>query len=401
MRFGFTPIRGSNPRASAAHKPLPERPGRGLRSPYGCWLRFGLQLPSRIAPERRALALVGPAKRTPGRTAARRQIDADSIGHHTSVLTEQLLAAWCRRHLGAAPGRVLFRRQHLSEVIAVELTDKRRVVVKARPFDQRIAGCVAVQAALAQAGFPCPAPLAGPVEVNDLAVNAEDLIPADENGTPANRAEPFAALLAWLIGTAPVVTAVPSLIPSPPWTGWDHPGSGVWPDRDDDGRNLNEVTGPAWVDETARLVRRQMCTCEAPDRIGHGDWESQNIQWQDGEVRGVHDWDSVIAQPEVAVVGLAAAVWPAAGGPGEAASIVQTADFLDAYQVAAGATWSIREVQLAWTAGLWVRLFNAKKDAAQGGGPQLDRLATEIRQRLARAGLHTEDWRGPRPGMAR
>jgi hypothetical protein len=44
-------------------------------------------------------------------------------------------------------------------------------------------------------------------------------------------------------------------------------------------------------------------------------------------------------------------------------------------------------VQLAWAAGLWVRLFNAKKDAAQGGGPQLDRLGAEVSQRLARAGL--------------
>jgi Ser/Thr protein kinase RdoA (MazF antagonist) len=229
------------------------------------------------------------------------------------------------------------------------------------------------------------------VRLDDLAVTAEDLVPADENRTSADHAEPFAALLAWLIGIAPAVTTMPSLTPSPPWTGWDHPGSEVWPDRDDDGRNLNEVSGPAWVDQAARLVRRQMRTCDAPDQIGHGDWESQNIQWQDGKVRAVHDWDSVIAQPEVAIVGLAAAVWPAAGGPGEAASIAQTADFLHAYQAAAGATWTTRDVQLAWTAGLWVRLFNAKKDAAQGGGPQLDHLAAEIRQRLARAGLHTND----------
>ena len=101
----------------------------------------------------------------------------------------------------------------------------------------------------------------------------------------------------------------------------------------------------------------------------------------------MHDWDSVIAQPEVAIVGLAAAVWPAAGGPGEAASVGQTAAFISAYQASADATWTARQVQLAWTAGLWVRLFNAKKDARQGGGPQLDQLATEISERLARAGL--------------
>ena len=106
----------------------------------------------------------------------------------------------------------------------------------------------------------------------------------------------------------------------------------------------------------------------------------------------MHDWDSVIAQPEIAIVGLAAAVWPAAGGPGETASIAQTAAFLSAYQAAAKATWTTGQIRLAWTAGLWVRLFNAKKDVARGGGPQLDRLGAEIEQRLARAGLQTGDW---------
>jgi hypothetical protein len=111
------------------------------------------------------------------------------------------------------------------------------------------------------------------------------------------------------------------------------------------------------------------------------------IRWRNGQPRAVHDWDSVIAQPEEAIVGLAAAVWPAAGGPGEAASVAQTDEFIAAYQIAAGSTWTGRQVQMAWAAGLWVRLFNAKKDAADGGGPQLDRLAKELPERLSRAGL--------------
>ena len=303
------------------------------------------------------------------------------------MLSEQSLATWCLSYLGAGPDRVLFRRKHLSEVVAVELADGRQVVVKARPFDQRIAGCVAVQAALAGTAFPCPVPLTEPIRVGDLTVTAESLIPDGDHLDPAGGAEPFAALLAQLIGAAPAVTDVPSLAPSPPWVAWDHAGPELWPDRDDQGRNLNEVAGPAWLDDAARRVRHRMRACDAPGRIGHGDWESQNIRWQDGRPLAVHDWDSVIAQPEVAIVGLAAAVWPAAGGAGEAASITQTADFLSAYQASAGATWTARQVQLAWTAGLWVRLFNAKKDARQGGGPQLDGLAAEVSGRLARAGL--------------
>jgi hypothetical protein len=303
------------------------------------------------------------------------------------VLSEALLADWCDRYLGARPARVLFRSGHLSEVIAAELADGRRVAIKGRPSDPRIAGCIAVQAHLARAGFPCPLPLTAPVQVAELTVTAETLLPGGSQLSAEGGAAPFAALLARLIGSAPGPAAVPPLVPSPPWTGWDHQGARLWPDRDDQGRDLNDTSGPAWVDDAARRVREQLSASAAPARIGHGDWESQNIRWLDGRPLAVHDWDSVIAQPETAIVGLAAAVWPAAGAPGGAATVIQSQEFLACYQLAAGRQWTEREVQDAWAAGLWVRLFNARKDAAGGGGPQLDRLAGEIGERLALAAL--------------
>jgi hypothetical protein len=282
---------------------------------------------------------------------------------------------------------VLFRSGHLSEVVAAQLADGRRVVIKARPSDPRIAGCTAVQRHLARAGFPCPEPLAAPVEAGGLTVTAESLVAGGGQLSAEGGAAPFAALLCRLIGSAPGSADVPSLAPSPPWAGWDHPGSRLWPDRDDRGRDLNGCPGPGWVDDAARGVRERLSASAAPARVGHGDWESQNIRWTGGRPLAVHDWDSVIAQPETAIVGLAAAVWPAAGAPGEAATVAQSADFIACYQQAAGRPWTEREVRDAWAAGLWVRLFNAKKDAADGGGPQLDRLAGEISDRLALAAL--------------
>ena len=303
------------------------------------------------------------------------------------MLDDAFLGDWCDRHLGARPARVLFRSGHLSQVIAAELADGRRVVVKARPAGPRIAACTAVQKHLAHAGFPCPAPLTVPVQADGLTITAEALVPGGSQLPADGGAGPFAVLLARLISSAPSPAAVPSLAPSPPWTGWDHPGARLWPDHDDRGRDLNSTPGPAWVDGAARGVRERLRACAAPARIGHGDWESQNIRWSGGRPLAVHDWDSVIAQPEAAVVGLAAAVWPAAGAPGEAASVEQTEDFIARYQRAAGRQWTEAEIQDAWAAGLWVRLFNAKKDAAQGGGPQLDRLAGEVDERMARAAI--------------
>jgi hypothetical protein len=226
---------------------------------------------------------------------------------------DDFLADWCDRYLGARPVRLLFRSGHLSRVVGAELTDGRRVVIKARPADPRIAGCVAVQEHLARMGFPCPEPLAAPVQADGLTVTAEVLVPGGSQLSAEGGAAPFAALLARLVSCAPCPAAVPSLAPSPPWTGWDHPRALLWPDRDDRGRDLNSTPGPAWVDDAARCVRERLSASAAPALVGHGDWESQNVRWSGDRPLAVHDWDSVIAQPETAIVGLAAAVWPAAG----------------------------------------------------------------------------------------
>jgi len=148
--------------------------------------------------------------------------------------------------------------------------------------------------------------------------------------------------------------------------------------------NLNLFEGPVWIDSAAQKVREALSRYKAPLRIGHGDWESQNIRWNGNDPLVVHDWDSVIAQPEAAIVGLASSVWAAQGNPGGAATVAQTQEFIDAYTRTAE-DWTLQDCAAAWTAGLWGRLFNAKKDATEGGGPQLDRLADEIDERLNRS----------------
>ena len=96
----------------------------------------------------------------------------------------------------------------------------------------------------------------------------------------------------------------------------------------------------------------------------------------------------VIAQPETAIVGLAAAMWPREEGPDVVtASVAQTADFITSYQLQAGREWNRWAIRDAWAAGLWVRLIYAKQETAEGGSQQLNRLATEIDERLDHAAL--------------
>src|SRR3712207_5946882 len=88
--------------------------------------------------------------------------------------------AWCLEHLGSAPTSELFRSGHLSTVIGVRLADAREVVVKVRPDLPRIAACVEVQRHLFAAGFPCPAPLVGPVPFRNGVATAEAYVPGGD-----------------------------------------------------------------------------------------------------------------------------------------------------------------------------------------------------------------------------
>jgi hypothetical protein len=296
------------------------------------------------------------------------------------------LGRWCESSLGSPIVATLFERGSLSRVVGVRLANREEVVIKIRPWQDRLRACVAVQLHLAMAGYPCPAPLGDVDHVDGWAVSAEGLIGGGNQRDPDLGAGAYASLLGQLIAAAPEVAGLPTLLPSPPWTAWDHPAATTWPERDDRGTNLNLVDGPSWIDDSARRVRDLLNAYEAPVRLGHGDWESQNIRWIGDDPLAVHDWDSVIAQPEPAIVGLAAAVWAAQGSPGGAATVAQTTQFIDAYQTAFG-DWSGQDHAAAWAAGLWVRLFNAKKDASEGGGPQLNRLLNELDERLYRADL--------------
>jgi hypothetical protein len=308
-----------------------------------------------------------------------------------------LLREWCKRWLGAEPDRVLFQAGHLSEVVGLRLRDGTEVVVKARPPDERIAGCVAVQRHLSERGFPCPRPIAGPHPLGNRVATAEALVPG---GGPLEHAgdahERVAELLADLVRLAPPPSRVPSLEPAPPWVGWGHREQGTWPTPDDLDLDLNDHAGPAWIDETAARLRERLARDPAPPVVGHVDWESHNIRWLGGAPHVVDDWDSVAALSEHAMAGAAAAVFAAtADGRVVAATIEQTEAFLDAYRSARGVRWGRDDEQVCWAAGLWVMAYNAKKETVGrrtgrttlgGWTGYTEHCRRELCERLGRAG---------------
>ncbi|MET2011160.1 hypothetical protein ABXJ56_06380 [Microbacterium chocolatum] len=279
--------------------------------------------------------------------------------------------------------RILFASGNLSRVFGVRTRAGDDVVVKIRPDSARLDDVFAVQVALAGQGLPVPAPVRGPVRADGVAVSVERLVPGGATRGPGpGAARAFADVLHRLIRSAPPAGDHPGLhVDEPAWVAWGHGGASLWPARDDAGTPI-DGPGPDDVDEAGAAARSVLRSLERPVVIGHGDFEDQNLRWNGDAIHAVHDWDSLIAQPECAIVGGAAAIWPA-GVVAWCATPGEVAEFLGAYETVRGQAFDEDERRAAWAAALWQRAFNARKHAADGGGMQLDlfrRDADELRR---------------------
>jgi Ser/Thr protein kinase RdoA (MazF antagonist) len=283
--------------------------------------------------------------------------------------------------LGSPPATVLFTTGNLSSVTGLRLRDGREVVVKVRPYAPRLRGCAAVHRALWAAGFACPEPLVDVRQLNGYAISAEALVPdADEPPPDSELAALSAAALARLVELAPPAT---DLTPSPSWVGWDHDEPGLWPTPEDRDVDLNTVAAPTWLDRVAAAVRDRLRDHACELVVGHGDWHPENLRWKGRELVAVHDWDSVVHQPEAAIAGFAAVSFRGLEKPAVDADV---AAFLDAYQQARGRRWSADEYAVCWAAGLWQRAFDAKVGSLDGD-PEQVLTRDQARARLGLSGL--------------
>ena len=276
------------------------------------------------------------------------------------------LAQWCGEHLGSPPAAELFRSGHLSAVIGLRLADNRAVVVKVRPDSPRIAACAEVQRHLFESGYPCPEPLTGTAPFGDDVATAETYVPGGAMLPAAGRpARAFAEAFARLVTLAPRPAEVPALDPPPSWAAWNHAEAGLWPHPEDPDVNLNEVAGPAWIDDTGRRARDRLRAGASEAVIGHCDWLAGNLRWNGDKLLVVHDWDSVTADSEAVLVGFAAALYSAVSVK-ELATVEETERFLVAYRDARGREFSADELERSWAAGAWTRAYDAKYQHAAG-----------------------------------
>lgn len=298
------------------------------------------------------------------------------------VVDAASLIAWCEVHLGSPAESELFRAGHLARVIGTRLTDGREVVVKVRSAAPRIAACTRVQHRLFDSGYPCPQPLAGPAPLGQYEATAESYVPGGAMLPDSGRtAWPFAEALAQLVRLAPRPGQVPSLAPAPAWAAWNHGQGGLWPRPEDLDVDLNEVDGSGWIDAAGQAARCRLREGQDQAVIGHCDWMTENLRWHGNRLLAAYDWDSLIADSETVIAGLAAAIYLYPALP----TVTETSDFLDAYATARGRPFSGGELQRCWAAGVWTRAVDAKQEHA-AGQPVISLTHDEAHERLRRAG---------------
>jgi hypothetical protein len=305
------------------------------------------------------------------------------VAFELPVVDAASMAAWCELHLGSPPESELFRKGHLACVIATRLADGREVVLRVRPAALRIAACTEVQRRVFDSGYPCPQPLAGPAPFGEYEATAESYVSGGVMLPDSGRAaRPFAEALAQLVHLAPRPEQAPSLAPAPPWAAWNHSQGGLWPWPEDLDVDLNEVHGLGWIDAVAQAARRKLQEGQDQAVIGHGDWMTDNLRWHGNRLLVAYDWDSLIADTEAVIAGLAAAIYLYPALP----TVTETRDFLDAYAAARGRPFSPGELQRCWAAGVWTRAFDAKKEYAAGRAV-FSLTEDEARERLHQASL--------------
>ncbi|MDN4483895.1 phosphotransferase [Demequina lignilytica] len=299
------------------------------------------------------------------------------------------VAAWVARTLGASPHEVFFEARSMSEVWGVELVDGRRVAIKRRGDDGRLAIVAAAHRAADAAGIDTPALLAGPDPVDgDQRLTAEAWRPEGRTRPPRAPQELYARLSARIIAAVADVAAV-GLEP-PPWMHYDHADPDrVWPPAASsrwDPHRIEADLPPALV-RLGRAARARLLAADLPRVLGHADLNGQNVRWV-GERAIVHDWDSIAVLPEAVHVGNLAADHVATLEQGAIADVETCAALLAAYEREAGRSFTADETEVAWATTVWLGCYNAAFEHLHGApGACTAMILADGDARLALAGV--------------
>lgn len=258
----------------------------------------------------------------------------------------------------------VFVRCGVGLVVGVELADARRVVLKVHRWNvtvERLSAVQEVQAALAAAGLPAPAPLIAPATLGTGIATAEDLLDGDSaDGHDPTVRRSVAELLAELVSAAGAIEPPPAvgeraLRPA---------GDQLWGEPHDLRFDFEATAaGAEWIDDLARHARAELDWVTLSNRVVHLDWRVENLAFAGSAIVGIYDWDSIGSAPEAVAVGQAAAQFStdwSRGGFATLPTVDEMCAFVDDYERARGRSFTEPERRAADAANLWLCAYGAR-----------------------------------------
>ncbi len=277
---------------------------------------------------------------------------------------------------GAAAG--LWYRSSVAAVAGVHLDGGGAVAVHAYPGTVTpgfLDGVVRVQHHLADAGFPCPRPVSGPVRAGAILGLVESLWPDPgmrafaprEMAASADGLERFVSLAAAVdpagLDAHPMAVPATALYPRPHSPVFDFEAT---------------AEGAEWIDAIATAARDQMAVGQLV--IAHGDWSARNVRLGPAGLTCVYDWESVQVLPEPTAVGIAAATWRAIGAADEplAPTANEIQEYVERYAAACGRPFGAVARRAAHAAAVYCLAYTARCEHALTPGTTTGRATGRL-----------------------
>lgn len=279
------------------------------------------------------------------------------------AIAEQLRQL-CSDHLGASVAGAHFYRSSVGCVVGLRLSDGSDVVLKAhqsrltKEFLERV---VAAQTNLAEGGFPCPRPLAGPVPLKAGYAIIESFL-AD----PGHRALDHGSLAVSAAGLADQIRRARHIdwaeLPDHPM---DPSSEALYPEPHSPLFDFEATSaGAEWIDRLAARATQRRVSLGAQRVLAHCDWARRNVRLGPTAVEAVYDWDSLAWVEETTAVGQAAATWNDATGDEDIPAVQEMAAFVRAYEAAADRRFDDGEIAAIGASALYLLAYAARCEHA-------------------------------------
>jgi len=223
-------------------------------------------------------------------------VDRVVLGTDDPTEIAALLSRFCEDALGAKVESARFYRVSVACVAGVDLSDGRSVVIKAQRGDRReayLTACMDLRRILVAEGFPCPAPLAGPLRVGPAWVTAEELLTA---GSQADAHDP--RIRRAITETLARLLDIARRFPSPERFGraWFSglPEGRVFPRPHSPYFDFEATSaGAEWIERLAAEARERRKEAEGEHGVGHFDFRVEHLRFDGHRVVATYDWDSL------------------------------------------------------------------------------------------------------------